>query len=89
VFKRCGLSYACLFFFVVAVLPGRAQVQNEASGLASNRDQFQIEMIPRDGFNLYYRSPGSGEVVLIVSVGPGTIAIICSRWRRKLQSMLM
>jgi len=71
VFKERRLSCACLFFLVAAVLPSRAQVQNEVSGLASDRDQFQLEMVPRDGFNLYYRSLGCGEPVLIVSGGPG------------------
>jgi proline iminopeptidase len=39
--------------------------------LAGYEDQFKTETIPRGGFDLYYRSPGAGEPVLILSGGPG------------------
>jgi proline iminopeptidase len=39
--------------------------------LAGDKNQFQTEKISRDGFDLYYRSLGTGEPVLILSGGPG------------------
>jgi len=39
--------------------------------LAGYEHQFQTEKIPRDGFDLHYRSLGTGEPVLILSGGPG------------------
>jgi proline iminopeptidase len=39
--------------------------------LTGYKNQFQTEKIPRSGFDLYYRSLGTGEPILILSGGPG------------------
>ena len=54
-----------------AALVGSAHSQNTPSPLASYENQFKTEKIPRDGFDLYYRSLGVGEPILILSGGPG------------------
>lgn len=48
---------------------GRAQ--NPITPLKSYAGQFEVGTIPRDGFDLYFRTAGSGEPVLILSGGPG------------------
>jgi len=59
------------FLAVCAVLPGNAHAQNARSPWANYEDQFQTEKISRNGFDLYYRSLGKGEPVLILGGGPG------------------
>jgi proline iminopeptidase len=56
---------------ICATLFGSAPAQNTPSSLAAYGNQFKTEKIPRDGFDLYYRSLGAGEPVLILSGGPG------------------
>lgn len=48
-----------------------ARAQSPASPLASYAGQFEIGKISRDGFDLYFRTAGSGNPVLILSGGPG------------------
>jgi proline iminopeptidase len=64
-----GISLFCLA--ACAALVGNAHAQNTPSPLAAYENQFKTEKIPRDGFDLYYRSLGIGEPVLILSGGPG------------------
>jgi proline iminopeptidase len=45
--------------------------QNRPSLLASYASQFESDKLPRDGFNLYYRSLGTGNAVILLSGGPG------------------
>jgi proline iminopeptidase len=72
VFKPYRFSWIPLFSFAVgAALIGSAPAQDTKSPLAGYEDQFKTEKIPRDGFDLYYRSLGTGEPVLILSGGPG------------------
>jgi proline iminopeptidase len=70
---KCNGSSQLLFFWlsICVVLTGIAKAQSAQSPLAGYNGQFQSESIPRNGFNLYYRSLGSGEPVLILSGGPG------------------
>lgn len=61
-------------FFALAVCPmliGNAHGQNTPSPLSHSKDQFQTGKIPRGGFDLYYRSLGEGQAVLLLSGGPG------------------
>jgi proline iminopeptidase len=63
-----------IFHFILAMsaaLVGSAQAQNTPSALAAYENQFKTEKIARDSFDLYYRSLGTGEPVLILSGGPG------------------
>jgi proline iminopeptidase len=77
VHKRYRLPWippSWVFVFSLAVsaaLGGSALAQNTASPLAGYESQFKTEKIPRDGFDLYYRSLGAGDPVLILSGGPG------------------
>jgi proline iminopeptidase len=72
VFKGYRLPWICLLFLAFCVgLLGDAHAQNAQSPLAKYESQFQTEKISRDGFDLYYRSLGNGEPVLILSGGPG------------------
>jgi proline iminopeptidase len=59
----------CLAIFFT--LSANAPAQKTPSVWAANENQFQTESIPRAGFDLYYRSLGAGEPVLILSGGPG------------------
>ncbi len=71
-FKRYGLPWIPLFSLTLcAALVGSAPAQNTPSPLAGYETQFKTEKVPRDGFDLYYRSLGAGEPVLILSGGPG------------------
>jgi proline iminopeptidase len=76
-FKRYGLPWIPLSWIpifslaVSAALVRSAPAQNTASPLAGYETQFKTEKVPRDGFDLYYRSLGAGEPVLILSGGPG------------------
>lgn len=70
-FKRCRLSWVPLLLVFCAALSGDACAQGTPSPLSGTESQFQTEQIPRDGFDLFYRSLGSGEPVLILSGGPG------------------
>jgi proline iminopeptidase len=45
--------------------------QTSKPSLAAYADQFQTGKISRDGFDLYFRSAGTGDPVLILSGGPG------------------
>lgn len=66
------LSWISVFSLVVsAALVGSARAQSTPSPLAGYESQFKTEKLPRDGFDLYYRSLGAGEPVLILSGGPG------------------
>lgn len=70
--KRYRLPWISLFRLAVsAALVGSALAQNTPSPLAGYENQFKTEKIPRAGFDLYYRSLGAGEPVLILSGGPG------------------
>jgi proline iminopeptidase len=48
-----------------------ASAQNASASFTEGKERFQSESIARDGFNLFYRSLGSGKPVLILSGGPG------------------
>src|ERR1700759_4472252 len=48
-----------------------ARAQNASTLLTAGSERFKSESISRDGFNLFYRSLGSGKPVLILSGGPG------------------
>ena len=64
----CNVAcYLALFCQIAA--DGHAQ--NQASPLKRYADQFEVGKIPRDGFDLYFRTAGSGDPVLILSGGPG------------------
>ncbi len=69
--KGYGLWIPLFCLAVCATTFGNVHAQNIASPLPGNNHQFQIEKIPRGSFDLYYRSLGSGEPVLILSGGPG------------------
>ena len=70
--KRYRLPWISLFCLAVGVaLVGSALAQNTPSPLAAYENQFKTEKIPRAGFDLYYRSLGAGEPVLVLSGGPG------------------
>lgn len=56
---------------VCAALIGNAYGQSPSPPSAAYENQFKTEKIPRGGFDLYYRSLGAGEPVLILSGGPG------------------
>jgi proline iminopeptidase len=72
VFKAYKSPWILLFCLAVcAALVVNARAQNTSSLLAGYEAQFQIEKIPRAGFDLYFRSLGAGEPVLILSGGPG------------------
>jgi proline iminopeptidase len=72
VFKGRWLLRILLFCLAVCTaLIRNAHAQNSPSPLTGYEDQFQTEKIPRSGFDLYYRSLGTGEPVLILSGGPG------------------
>lgn len=62
-----------LLFFLAAfaALVQNSDAQNPPSPLAAYENQFQTEKIARGEFDLYYRSLGTGEPVLILSGGPG------------------
>lgn len=71
-FKVYRLPWIPLFSLAVcAALVGSAHAQNTPSPLAGYENQFNTEKVPRGGFDLYYRSLGAGEPVLILSGGPG------------------
>lgn len=70
--KRYRLRRIQLFSLAVsAALIVSADSQNTPSPLTVYATQFKSEKIPRGGFDLYYRSLGGGEPVLILSGGPG------------------
>jgi hypothetical protein len=77
VYKRYRLQWSSLSWIsicglaVSAALVGSAPAQNTPSPLAGYEAHFKTENIPRDGFDLYYRSLGASEPVLILSGGPG------------------
>jgi proline iminopeptidase len=73
VLKQYRLHWIPLFFcFAVSLaLAGDAYGQSAPSLLAPYGDRFQTERISRDGFDLYYRSLGAGDAVLLLSGGPG------------------
>jgi len=61
-----------LFFLAVFfTFYGNASAQTTPSLFAAYENQFQTESVPRAGFDLYYRSSGTGEPILILSGGPG------------------
>jgi proline iminopeptidase len=66
-FMPCGrrLPWICLLFLVLGVFPAKGHGQQTPS------DAYQTGKVPRNGFDLYYRSFGAGEPVLILSGGPG------------------
>lgn len=70
-FKRIGLSHACLASLIVGLSLGTVSAQSSMAPLIQGQDAFQVEKLSRNGFDLYYRSLGSGEPVLILSGGPG------------------
>jgi hypothetical protein len=71
-FKEYRLLWTTLFCLSVwPTVVGNAYAQNTPSPFAAYENQFQTEKISRNGFDLYYRSFGSGEPVLILSCGPG------------------
>ncbi|MGA7158730.1 MAG: alpha/beta hydrolase [Acidobacteriaceae bacterium] len=63
--SECAMLSAC------AMPASKALGQSTQSPLASYEKQFHTEKISRDGFDLYYRSLGVGQPVLILSGGPG------------------
>jgi proline iminopeptidase len=69
-FKRLRLWCSLPLLAMIAGLLF-AQDINPTPLTAPSSNQFQIGKAPRDGFDLYYRSAGSGEPVLILSGGPG------------------
>lgn len=71
VIKRRWLPRILLFLAAIAALFPNSDAQNPPSPLAGYETQFQTEKIARGGFELYYRSLGTGEPVLILSGGPG------------------
>jgi proline iminopeptidase len=77
VYKRYRLRWSSLPWISLfslalsAALVVSAPAQNTPSLLAGYDAQFKTEKVPRDGFELYYRSLGAGEPVLILSGGPG------------------
>jgi proline iminopeptidase len=64
------ISHLFPLVFCVGLL-GVTHAQNPRSPLANYEGQFQTEKLSRNGFDLYYRSLGTGEPVLILSGGPG------------------
>lgn len=72
-FRRCRLLLMPLFGLAVypILIIGNAHGQNAPSPLSPYKDQFQTWKIPRVGFDLYYRSLGTGQAVLLLSGGPG------------------
>jgi proline iminopeptidase len=72
VFKRYRLPWISLFSLAVsAALVGSAPAQNTPSPLAGYETQFETGKVSRERFDLYYRSLGTGEPILILSGGPG------------------
>ena len=53
------------------LMTGSIGAQNANTSLAANADQFQTGKASRDGFDLYFRSAGTGDPVLILSGGRG------------------
>lgn len=71
-FKNSRLPWLSLFLLVVGAASfSITHAQNANPPLASYQAKFQTANIPRNGFDLYYRSLGSGQPVLILSGGPG------------------
>jgi proline iminopeptidase len=72
VLTRSQVLWIPLFFLATfSILAGNASAQKTPSLWAAYENQFQTEKIPRAGFDLYYRSSGTGEPILILSGGPG------------------
>jgi proline iminopeptidase len=57
--------------FILSVYPASARNLKQTSLQAIAVDKFQESKIRRDGFDLYYRTAGSGRPVLVLSGGPG------------------
>jgi proline iminopeptidase len=57
--------------FILSVSPALARNLKQTSLQAIAVDKFQENKIQRAGFDLYYRTAGSGRPVLILSGGPG------------------
>jgi proline iminopeptidase len=53
------------------LMTGSICAQNSKASLATYANQFQTGKVSRDGFDLYFRSAGTGDPVLILSGGPG------------------
>jgi proline iminopeptidase len=71
-FKGYRLLWITFFYLSVwATEVGNAYAKNTPSLFGGYENQFQTERVSRNGFDLYYRSLGSGEPVLILSGGPG------------------
>jgi hypothetical protein len=68
-YRLLWITLFCLSVWATVI--GNAYAQNTQSTFAGYENQFQTEKISRNGFDLYYRSLGSGEPVLILSGGPG------------------
>jgi proline iminopeptidase len=62
--------FLALLLFV-SVAPALAQNPKQALPQAIQADNLQDNKMPRDGFDLYYRTAGTGHPVLILSGGPG------------------
>jgi proline iminopeptidase len=60
-----------LFSLVVGIPSITMRAQHYVPPLIQEQEKFQIEKLSREGFELYYRSLGSGEPILILSGGPG------------------
>jgi proline iminopeptidase len=60
-----------LLIFSLSLPIAFAQGQIQVAGQPSQADQFQVGKVSRGGFDLYYRTLGEGEPVLILSGGPG------------------
>jgi proline iminopeptidase len=53
------------------MLAGDLYAQNPTTSISAYADRFQTDKVSRDGFDLYFRSAGTGDPVLILSGGPG------------------
>ena len=64
--------YGCLIIIpIVGLSFVTERAQRGSSMLSLGQEKFQTENIRRDGFDLYYRSLGTGEPILLLSGGPG------------------
>ena len=64
------LRWFTLCFIPICSAMALAQTPEQTEAL-SHGGQFQIGKVPRAGFDLYYRTLGEGEPVLLLSGGPG------------------
>ncbi|MBB6142747.1 proline iminopeptidase [Silvibacterium bohemicum] len=68
---RFGHALVVSYLVLCLLWGGSVCAQSSKASLAAYADQFQTGKISRDGFDLYFRSAGAGEPVLILSGGPG------------------